>query len=590
MSYTITTVAETLERINNGLYIPGIQRPYVWTQEQIVRLFDSLMRKYPIGTLLLWDLPAQSRGDWEVYRFVENFWEGDIHNEQIEVPSGMPCTLVLDGQQRLTSLLIGLKGSYTIRKRRMRRNNAEAWEEVALHIDLAHAPEADDEVDDEDSPLSEHYRFAFFDISKRPKNGTGELWFELSFIFSATDEQSLCRMETSWIDNNTSLNDRQKNVAKANLRRLWEMVWADQAIAYFTEFSHSYDRVLDIFIRANDGGTRLSRSDLLMSVITLRWEQFNAREETETLIKELSEFLQPRRAIQREFLLRCALFLNNLNFTIQVKNFTPTNIKRLEETWDEIKSGLLFTAKWLRSAGLYGESLSGVNVAMLLAYYFRQVGISSGDTALTPENAERIRQWVITLQFQRLLSLQVNSTLSDFRNTIRRMPSRETDFPVLEAARMFSRNGRQFGFSSEWVNKYCDLEMQSLESEKLLSLLYNQDLAVGRLRPVPLVQPRYFMPEELRRAGLPDALHPSLQQHSNKLGIALALTEEEADHYYELPFQQWVQTLRPDQIERHHLPPDIVQFGIENLPELIQKRRQLIARHLANRMPVAEAS
>jgi hypothetical protein len=590
MSYTITTVAETLTRVNQDLYIPGIQRPYVWTKEQVIRLFDSLMRKYPIGTLLLWDLPEQSRIDWEIYRFVENFQEGDIHNDRVELLPDAPCTLVLDGQQRLTSLLIGLNGTYTLRKKHKRRSNAAAWDEMALHIDLAHAPEGDDEVDDEDSPLAEHYRFAFFDVTKRPRNSPDELWFETSFILSAPDEAALQRLETNWVDNSIGFGERQRRIARANLRRLWEMAWRDQAIAYFTEWSNSYDRVLDIFIRANDGGTRLSRSDLLMSVITLRWEQFNAREETEHLINALTEQLQPKRAIQREFLLRCALFLNNLNFTIQVKNFTPSNIARLEAAWDEVKASLLFTAKWLRSVGLYGEALSGVNVAMLLAYYFRHTGISTGEAELTAENGERIRQWIITLQFQRLLSLQVNSTLSDFRNTIRRMPRGEADFPVAEAARMFSRSGRQFGFNAEWADRYCDVELTTVESEKLLSLLYDADLAAAGLRPVPLLQPRFFMPEELRRAGLADPLHPSLQQHADRLGLAVALTESETTHYYQLPFDQWVQTLTPEQVERHHLPPDIVGFSVSNLPELIQGRRQLIADHLKRRMPEVRAS
>ena len=229
--------------------------------------------------------------------------------------------------------------------------------------------------------------------------------------------------------------------------------------------------------------------------------------------------------------------------------------------------------------------MSGVNTAMLLSYYFHHVGISTGQATLTEDNAERIRQWIITLQFQRLLSLQINSTLSDFRNMVRRLPTGEADFPVTEAARMFSRNGRQFGFSAEWVNRYCDLEMKSVESEKLLSILYEEDLAANRLRPVPLVQPRYFMPEELRRAGIPDALHPSLQQHSNKLGIALALSEDEASQYYQLPFEQWVQTLTPDQVARHRLPTDIVQAGVGDLPEIIHQRRKLIAEHLVGRMP-----
>jgi Protein of unknown function DUF262 len=590
MSYTITTVAETLGKINKELYIPGIQRPYVWTKDQVIRLFDSLMRKYPIGTLLLWDLPQQSRGDWEIYKFIENFWEGDIHNERTEIPEDQSCTLVLDGQQRLTSLLVGLKGTYTLRKKYKRRNNADAWEEMALHIDLTHAPESDDAVDDEDSPLAEHYRFRFFEVNERPRSKPGELWFEVSFILSAGTPEELERIAISWVDNNQELTGEQRQVARSNLQRLWEMVWLDQAVAHFTEHSSSYDRVLDIFIRANDGGTRLSRSDLLMSVITLRWEQFNAREVTEDLIKDLSEALSPKRAIQREFLLRAALFMNNLNFTIQVKNFTPANIRKLEETWESVKAALLFTAQWLRSQGLYGEGLNSINVVMLLAYYFRATGMCSAPESLTKENAERVRQWVITLQFQRLLSLQVNATLSDFRNLVRRMPAGQKDFPLAESGQLFARKGRVFGFDDEAVKQFCAQELGDVPAEKLLSLLYQKDLAAAGLKPVPLIQSRFFLPEELRRAGLPEALHQSLQQQANKLLLAVALEERELNHYYELPFKQWAQTLTTEQMERHHLPLDIDLYQPGNLPELIAERRKLIARHLTSMIPDVKAA
>lgn len=585
MSYTITTVAEMMGRINKTLYIPGIQRPYVWEPEQIIRLFDSLMRRYPIGTLLLWNLPAANRGDWKVYRFIENFWSGEIHNDEASVPEDRACTLVLDGQQRLTSLLVGLKGTYTVKKKFQRRRNADAWSEIALHIDLAHAAESDDDVDDEDNPLAEHYRFQFFPVDEKPRNKLGELWFEVSFIMSASDEAALERIEQSWIENNTQLSPEQKAIARENLRRLWEMVWRDDAIAYFTESTSSYDRVLDIFIRANDGGTRLSREDLLMSVITLRWQQFNARGETESLIAALTDQLQPKRAIQRKFLLRSALFLNNLNFTIQVKNFTPANIALLEETWDEVKQSLLFAARWLREKGLYGECLTSINVAMLLAYYFKHSGVARGETALSEENAERIRQWVIAVQFQGLMGTQVNSTLADFRNVIRRTRDVAAEFPVQEIGRIFSKRGRQYGFNEEWVDRFCSHELNGMTSEKLLSLLYGKDLAVHGLKPVPLVQPRFFMPEELRRAGLPDALHPSVQQHANKLVLSVALNEHEANQYYSLPFEQWVQTLTREQLAQHHLPEEMVQEGLRSLPELINQRKKLIARRLTAQLP-----
>ena len=111
MGYQTTTIAETLNRINNDLFIPAIQRPFVWLPEDITRLFDSLMRGYPIGGFMFWDLPEGSFEDWEIYYFVKYFRMGSIHNEQAELSPGHPVTLVLDGQQRLTSLLIGLRGS-----------------------------------------------------------------------------------------------------------------------------------------------------------------------------------------------------------------------------------------------------------------------------------------------------------------------------------------------------------------------------------------------------------------------------------------------------------------------------------------------
>ena len=78
------------------------------------------------------------------------------------------------------------------------------------------------------------------------------------------------------------------------------------------------------------------------------------------------------------------------------------------------------------------------------------------------------------------------------------------------------------------------------------------------------------MPEELKRAGIPEALHTSVQHHANRLGLALALTEDESVHYYELPFDQWIQTLTPNQLEQHFLPDDIQNYRLGNLPARIQ--------------------
>ncbi len=95
---------------DGGFWLPNIQRPFVWDEEQICRLFDSIMREYPISTLLIW----KTRSPIRRRKFIDNFHRGLLtHLSDFYVPEDdkKKC-LVLDGQQRLQSLYIGLCGSY----------------------------------------------------------------------------------------------------------------------------------------------------------------------------------------------------------------------------------------------------------------------------------------------------------------------------------------------------------------------------------------------------------------------------------------------------------------------------------------------
>lgn len=586
MGYQITTIAQTLHRINQDLFIPAIQRPYVWQPEQITRLFDSLMRGYPIGALMFWDLPEGSEKDWEIYRFVSDFRMGSIHNDRVDVQLGQPVSLVLDGQQRLTSLLIGLQGSYTVKQKHKRKNSDDAWDTKVLFLDLAHSPEVDeDSQDDEASPIAEHYRFAFFAGNEHPKNRDGELWFDVRLILNASNTEEFATLLRSWVDSSLTLSEHHQTIARSNLERLWQAIWQDRSITFFTECSASYDRVLDIFIRANDGGTRLSRSDLLMSVITLRWETFNAREETEVLIEDLTNTLQPKRAITREFILRTALFLNDLDFSIKVQNFVPSNIRLLEQSWERIKQVLRFSAQFLAESGLYGERLSGINILMLIAYYVHKRNAPEGPLALTSEDRQLIRKWVILMSFQGLLGVQTNNTFKTFRNAIQRTLRNEALFPWEAIAESLQSVGRPIEFTSESVNRWCNVDLTNqAQAELLLSLLYQDDLLNLKRRAVPLVQDRYLSRDELRRAGVSDGLIPVIQGYANKLILGVALNQAELDLYYALPFEQWAQTLSPEFLMEHCLPESISLYRLESLPEWVSERRRLLSQRLLNLM------
>src|SRR5690242_18940049 len=95
---------------DGGSWLPHIQRPFVWNEDQISRLLDSILREYPISTLLTWETKATIRRR----KFIDNFF--DSHRQRlidfyVPVDDKKKC-LVLDGQLRLQSLFIGFRGSY----------------------------------------------------------------------------------------------------------------------------------------------------------------------------------------------------------------------------------------------------------------------------------------------------------------------------------------------------------------------------------------------------------------------------------------------------------------------------------------------
>jgi len=109
------TIRRTLDAIHHHKFVlPAIQREFVWRAEKICRLFDSLMQGYPIGTFLYWQVAPENSNQYKFYDFVLDYHEQDKpHCPPLPPPPipNQPLTAVLDGQQRLTALNIGLRGS-----------------------------------------------------------------------------------------------------------------------------------------------------------------------------------------------------------------------------------------------------------------------------------------------------------------------------------------------------------------------------------------------------------------------------------------------------------------------------------------------
>jgi hypothetical protein len=282
-------------------------------------LFDSILREYPISTLLVWKTRSKIRRR----KFIDNFLSEHRHRlTSFYVPEDdkKKC-LVLDGQQRLQSLFIGLKGSYEGRE---------------LFLDILSGEVA--------APDDVKFRFAFLDgsIAEFP-------WIKFkSLVFSELDPLSAAEELISKAGRILSAEERRKLSRHVGL--VFKAFHSDDGIAYqeldSTENQSLYteDDVVEVFIRANSGGTKLGKSDLLFSLLTSTWD--NADDEMETLLDELNRH---GFAFTRDFMLKTCLTLLDHGARYEVDKFRKPGVRdAIEAQWDEIAKATMAVLDFVR--------------------------------------------------------------------------------------------------------------------------------------------------------------------------------------------------------------------------------------------------
>lgn len=585
MNYHSTTIAQILSRINRDVLIPGIQRPFVWETDQIIRLFDSLMRGYPINSFLFWELLPENYGDWDIYKFVKNFQQGNIHNEHAEPEREHPATLVLDGQQRLTSLLIGLAGSYRVRNGK--RGKAAAWTNQSLFLNLLESPHFVGDSDEDETVMRDiHYGFKFLDADKPRKHSAEIIWFKVGDILTMPDDAHLAGAVEQLLSTHPLLTTDQLGTLKSNLTRLYEAIWKVDCISFYLEKDQSYDKVLDIFIRANDGGTKLSRSDLLMSMVTLRWERFNARDETETLTYHLRDVLEHDKSFDRDFLLRSGLFFNDLDFGFQIRNFTPRNIGILEAKWLDITKALKFSAELFGRSGVIGGNLTATNAVMLLACYVYKVnrGLPHEEWSITVADEETMRRWIMSVLFHGALSGAANITMELYRRIVnQQIDSGEVAFPARMLNERMTKRGRFMGYDDAAVARFCSMEGKARYGQTCLSLLYDRlNFRDTTYQIVQIMPPHRLLDARLQAAGLADFEIPVVQSWAGKVANHVLMNEDEARQYYEMDFDDWVRTRSQEFFRRHLLPDNPMQYDEYSFLDFIAARSKLISERLGS--------
>lgn len=501
-----TTIAETLRRVQrNELVLPAIQREFVWEPAQVIRLFDSLMRGYPVGSFLSWKVQPETVKLFRFYGFLRDYHElSNRHCPAIDLPPAA-VTAVLDGQQRLTSLNIGLRGSYSFRKTGGRRANPLAYPHRRLYLNvrgLAHENEAG---------LRYDLRFLTADGVAASEAPDDTAFFPVADIFDATSVSDLWSIagQRGWAND--------QNVIKM-LSGLWESVHSTTSVHFYEEDDQDVERVLDIFIRVNSGGTVLSYSDLLLSIATAQWTERDAREEIHGLVDSLNSVGQGF-AFSQDVVLKAGLVLAGIgDFAFRVKNFNATNMAILDKAWDRIAASLQNATGLLADFGLSHATLPADSVLIPVAYYLHQRNLGEDYRTAVRYQSDRalLRSFVLRSSVQPgVWGSGLDTLLRELRGAVD--AAGQDGFPLAEIEQRMAARGKPLTLTEALLDDLLDLRYGQKRAFAFLALLFPH-VDTRNVHHIDHIFPKALLRKPaLRKVGLDDTSIDEIQSRQDLL-------------------------------------------------------------------------
>ncbi|MFC7456239.1 DUF262 domain-containing protein [Brachybacterium sp. GCM10030267] len=502
-----TTIGATLQQIERKeLILPAIQREYVWKPRQVVALFDSIMRGYPIGNFLAWKVQPSTIQTFRFYDFLRSYSELDQrHNPELSLQSDQSVIAILDGQQRLTSLNIGLRGTYAWKNKYAWSGYRENYPPRILHLNVrGEAPE---------NPAGLQFDFRFLSSRQLDEMGTDEAryWLPVTAVYEAGGVMGLWEILSS----RELANDR---TASGIASRLAEKIHSDNSVHMYEETDQDIERVLDIFIRVNSGGTVLSYSDLLLSIATAQWKDRDARKEIHGLVDELNATGVGFR-LSKDLVLKTALVLSGVpDVAFKVKNFTSANMATLNERWDDIANALRLAVALLSDFGLSGKSLTAHSIVIPLAMYIqrRQLTQSYRESAGEAPDRDLLKSWVMrALIVPGIWGSGLDQLLRALRETIAEHGARS--FPVSEIDRMMASRGKSLLASDELIDSILEYSFGDGETFGILAIAFPH-VNTRNIHHVDHIFPRARLSRSaLHRAGLDEEVIDEILRKRDKL-------------------------------------------------------------------------
>jgi len=524
---------------SGGYWLPNIQRPFVWKEEQIERLFDSILREYPIGTLLIWKTNSSLRRR----KFVDIYKKSMKLTDYYIPVDDTQKMLVLDGQQRLQSLFIGLKGSY---------------DKKELYFDVFSG----------DLVAPEDMRYSFKFLSG---NNLDPKWIKFKdVVFSnkkirEIKEDISNRFTNLTKDKTDRINDNIDDIHRTFITQdniLYQIVDSiDRPNAY------KEDDVVEIFIRANSGGTQLGKSDLLFSLLTSSWEE--ADEEMEDLLEAINK---TGYKFNRDFILKTCLSIFGKGAAYNVQKFRDTSTRtNIIDNWSKISSAIKDVKDFI-----YGKTFLKTDktlpsyLTLIPVIYFRYH---------FPTEWKNVK-YLDTYLLRTLLSGAFSGSPDGLIDKCTRKISETKKFDINEIFGIIRADGRNLEISNDSL---LSIHYTSKEIHLLFNYWYGFNYQPAFTNNQPQID--HIFPQSVLKkikdsnpnTGRLDILHYKWWDRDQFANLMLLTASENgAGGKSDTLPKDWFNGKSADYLEKHLIPKDKGLWEIDKFDDFVKERKVLI--------------
>lgn len=577
---TPITISNALENIENNRYLlPAIQREFVWSNTQIEWLFDSVMRNYPISSFLFWQVEGNTKNKYKFYSFLRDYREKyETNSVEFNTHGASDFMAILDGQQRLAALYIGLKGSYAYKQPRLWWENTEySIPTRRLYLNILNKLK-----DEEDGRI---YDFRF--LTESEYSSKKEKWFRIGDILNL---RSIFEFN-KYLDKN---NYKSNQYTYETLSRLQEAIHTDRIINYFLEREQNLDKALNIFIRVNSGGEPLSFSDLLMSIAIANWTKKDARKEINQLINEIRDkgFFISKDLILKTFLV---LYSNDIRF--KVTNFSKKNAELFEHEWENIKLAIHCTFDLVKSFGFTETTLTSKNAIIPITYYLYHKNIYKDYDKKKAHEKDRkyIKKWLHIVLIRRIFGGQADAILSRVRSvfttnvSINKITDAITSFPYDLIVNKLKGTTKDMTFDEEYIENLLLTQKDDSLCFSILAILYpHLDYNNANFHKDHIFAESLFSKTKLKSIGISEEQLDFYLNKDNFNGILNLqfLDANENESKKDMTLKDWVKkesrnkALSQKEFCDRHLLPEI--FELKEFPDFIAARKKMLKDKLNN--------